>query len=116
MLQCQVLLWLDSKTVAPRRPFLFDMAHPQHKRYEVLLGMPDVGDIVVTSEKFGDDTIIAVLPKDAKMTKELLPATQQPPAQSTPADVVRGANALLLLRLLPTRSSIELRFVQLRGR
>lgn len=62
-LQCQVLLWIDSKTVAPRSPILLDLETPQYKRYEVNLGLPDMPQIIVRTEKRGDAMIIEVRPK-----------------------------------------------------
>ncbi|CDJ27455.1 uncharacterized protein EMH_0086460 [Eimeria mitis] len=63
------------------------MVNPQHKRYEVLLGMEGVADIIVTSEKIGDDTVIAVLSKDVKLNKQLTLAQQQQQTQAAQEDV-----------------------------
>lgn len=62
-LQCHVLLWLDGKTVAPKRPIVLDMETPQYKRYEVNLGLKDMPQIVVRTEKRGDAMVVEVRPK-----------------------------------------------------
>lgn len=105
-MQCQVLLWLDSKTVAPRKPILFDMANPQYKRYEVSLGLPGVPDIIVASGKRGDDTLITVQSKDSPtLTKQHTLAPQAAQGQTPQLDVVRNQLStdvlLVLLVFLP---------------
>lgn len=89
MMQCQVLLWLDSKTVAPRKPILFDMANPQHKRYEVSLGIPGMPDIIVSSEKQGDSTVIDVRSKEGTGLAKRLPfPSGESPRETPTADLV----------------------------
>ncbi|KAL8430742.1 hypothetical protein ACSSS7_005739 [Eimeria intestinalis] len=58
-----VLLWLDSKTVAPRSPILLDLETPQYKRYEVDLGLKGMPQIIVRAEKRGDFMLIDVRSK-----------------------------------------------------
>lgn len=100
-MQCQVLLWLDSKTVAPRKPILFDMANPQYKRYEVSLGLPGVPDIIVASGKRGDDTLITVQSKDSPtFSKQLTLAPQAPQGQTPQLDVVRSQLSVDVLLIL----------------
>ncbi|XP_026191492.1 uncharacterized protein LOC34619192 [Cyclospora cayetanensis] len=58
---CQVLLWIDSKTVAPKSPIVLDLETPQYKRYEVNLGLRGMPQIIVRTEKRGDAMIIEAL-------------------------------------------------------
>lgn len=79
LLQCQVLLWIDSKTVAPKSPIALDLETPQYKRYEVNLGLPDMPQIIVRTEKRGDAMIIEVRPKPGtgpEGTLAVMPSTR----------------------------------------
>ncbi|KEP60384.1 UNVERIFIED_CONTAM: hypothetical protein HHA_291180 [Hammondia hammondi] len=60
---CQVLLWIDSRTVAPKKPIALDLRVPQHKRYEVSLGLRNMPRIIVRTEKRGDCVVIEVRSK-----------------------------------------------------
>ncbi|PFH31994.1 hypothetical protein BESB_019350 [Besnoitia besnoiti] len=60
---CQVLLWIDSRTVAPKKPIALDLRIPQHKRYEVSLGLRNMPRIIVRTEKRGDCVVIEVRSK-----------------------------------------------------
>ncbi|CBZ51235.1 hypothetical protein NCLIV_043020 [Neospora caninum Liverpool] len=60
---CQVLLWIDSRTVAPKKPIALDLRVPQHKRYEVSLGLRNMPRIIVRTEKRGDCVVIEIRSK-----------------------------------------------------
>ncbi|CDI73730.1 Vacuolar protein sorting-associated protein 13 family protein, related [Eimeria praecox] len=83
---CQVLLWIDSKTVAPKSPIALDLETPQYKRYEVNLGLPNMPQIIVRTEKRGDAMIIEVRPKPGTGPERPLAVLPSPKSQGTEPD------------------------------
>lgn len=98
-IQCQVLLWLDSKTVAPRQPIAVDFETPQYKRYEVNLGLPEMPQLIVRTEKRGDAMVIEVREKPGTGPAKPLEAAEKLKTQRVEPDTVRHPNRASCVKL-----------------
>lgn len=80
--------------MAPKSPIALDLETPQYKRYEVNLGLPDMPQIIVRTEKRGDAMIIEVRPKPGTGPERALAVLPSPKSQGTEPEMVSTSQGL----------------------